>query len=228
MVRFKVKWLCLIVCLLPVMLLFSGCKRGYDDKSRRSLGVDDGIEGFLFNFDEREEVKSLVRFKSSGQLPVSVTWFYDRERADVIKEEDMEAEAVMSTDPEKIEEIYYGLSNTIVLGIASTQRDPVCYFVSFTLPDGQKCRFNFTSEISIHLNEHNYIAETDGSLWRVLSMDGETPAAQMETEEISPETETAAEAEVTAAEAEEIPPETETEAETEGVPSETETLTRDI
>ena len=61
-----------ICCIVPVC---SGCRR---QEERRNLGVDDGIESFLFNFDSRDEVAALVKDVKRGVFPQSLSWHYDR------------------------------------------------------------------------------------------------------------------------------------------------------
>ena len=82
----------------------------------------------------------------------------------------IEAAAITTSDEKKIRDIYYALSNTIILGVASGQSSDIKYFVSLTLPDGEECRFDFVNETTIRLSSQNYVAETDGSLWSALVM----------------------------------------------------------
>lgn len=161
--------LCLI--LVPVLLLpsLSSCQKQDDkEKSLTSLGVDDGVGGFLFNFDTREEVKELLRLKNSGQLPESVSWYYEKGGTAREQDEEVENNYVTAEDPDVIREIYYALSNAIIVGIATDQTPYTHYFISFALPGGKECRYNFGSEGILRLTDQNYVVETDGSLWSVL------------------------------------------------------------
>ena len=53
--------------------LLAGCAGRRGEKAPTSKGVDDGVEGFLFNFDQREEVSILVDYKKKGKYPVKAT-----------------------------------------------------------------------------------------------------------------------------------------------------------
>lgn len=149
--------------------LLAGCAGRRGEKAPTSKGVDDGVEGFLFNFDQREEVSILVDYKKKGKYPVKATWYYNPE-GEVLSRNKIEAAAITTSDEKKIRDIYYALSNTIILGVASGQSSDIKYFVSLTLPDGEECRFDFVNETTIRLSSQNYVAETDGSLWSALVM----------------------------------------------------------
>ena len=159
--------LCLL--LLLAVTFTSGCKLPLpfrkQAEEKTSLGVDDGIGGFLYNFDERPIVADLVANKSKGIYPESVTWYY-RKVHNIEEEMNIEQHAVTSRDPAVIEDIYYMLSNTIIVGIAHDQSSTITFFISFQMPDGQECRFSFPSANSMRISGQNYVIESDGSLWK--------------------------------------------------------------
>ena len=171
--------LSLLFCL--AVLLLSGCRLLKPDDTKTSMGVDDGIEGFLFNFDQRDAVSKLVSYQKKGQYPTSVTWYYQRGGPER-KNDDIEKMAVTSTDPEKIETIYFALSNSIILGTSNERKTTPTCFISFIMPDGEECRFDFISEMTIRLSQHNYVTETDGSLWPALDMSGGEAVSEAFTE----------------------------------------------
>ena len=189
----------LLIILCFTLIAISGCKSKKADSTKTSMGVDDGIEGFLFNFDQREVVKQLVNYQKKGKYPTSVTWFYKRGGPERKSEKFIDRMAVTSTDPDFIETIYYALSNSIILGTSSEPGETPTAFISFTLEDGEECRFDFINEITIRQGDHNYVAEADGSLWSSLTRDDWeiiTEAASESASEEEPEeeiTETAAE-----------------------------------
>ena len=156
-----------VLCLIFVLLL-PGCRKKQEEDSRTNMGVDDGIGGFLYNFDMREEVSQLVREKKQGIFPQRVTWYY--EKGGTAREEDGEVKSntLTSDDPELIKELYYALGNVIIVGIAIDQSKYTHYFITFEMPDGTECRFNFVSENTIRLSGQNYVVETDGTLWKTL------------------------------------------------------------
>ena len=160
----------MMLCLSP------GCTLIKEKEEKTSLGVDDGVGGFLFNFDTRKEVQDLVRYKKKGQLPTKAAWFYDEDGGTIReKGEEVTSNVIESEDADRIRDIYYGLSNTIVLGISTDQKNTfIHYFVEFELPDGEKCRFNFVSVNTIRIGDQNYVVETDGSLWRSLIVEEDT------------------------------------------------------
>ena len=163
----RLRLMCLLLLLGVFLPVLTGCGRNGRDAKQTSKGVDDGVDGFLFNFDRREEVASLVRFRKKGQFPVKVTWYYG-EVSPEDKKRPIEELAFSSGDPAFIRNVYYGLGNTIVLGVDTIHTTDIRYFISFTLPDGEECRFDFLTETSMRIGEQNYVAETDGSLWPVL------------------------------------------------------------
>ena len=83
-----------VFLLMVFCVLLTGCQSGREKDNYTSRGVDDGIEGFLFNFDQRDVVQSMVRYKNKGQYPVKISWHY-------LKDFDAETEAV--SEPESPE-----------------------------------------------------------------------------------------------------------------------------
>ncbi len=149
--------------------IMSGCARKSKEKKQTSLGVDDGVEGFIFNFDQRKEIAELVRFRSRNEFPVRVEWYYDPAGNLHDGETVQGKKPYVTEDPEKIRDIYYALSNTIILGVATSQSDQIKYYIRLTLPDGEICSFDFVTENTIRLSNQNYVAESDGSLWSSLT-----------------------------------------------------------
>ena len=154
--------------------IMSGCARKSNEKKQTSLGVDDGVDGFLFNFDQRKEVAELVRFRSRNEFPVRIEWYYDPDGNLQDGETAQGKDPYVTEDPEKIRDIYYALSNTIILGVATSQSDQIKYYIRLTLPDGEICSFDFVTENTIRLSNQNYVAESDGSLWSSLTLPDET------------------------------------------------------
>ena len=186
--------------LLIFCALLTGCQSGREKDHYTSRGVDDGIEGFLFNFDQRDAVQSMVRFKNKGQYPVKISWHYLEEtgreteavqepeteslteeevspETESLTEEEVspetepiseETSVMYSEDPGVIRDAYFALSNTIIIDVATGHKENPHYFISFTLPDGDECRFDFATESILHLGDQNYVLESDGNLWRIL------------------------------------------------------------
>ena len=202
----------LLLFFLLLSLSLSGCSLTSHESEYTSRGVDDGIDGFLYNFDQREEVKALVEYKGKNQYPIRVSWTYgleavpeaeseqitenteslqeaetaenDQSPEEIETAEDIEsledttdikestpAGVLSSDDPDLIREIYFALSNTIILGVDNNQKEEPHFYIAFTLPDDTECRFSFISETSIRISNQNYIVESDGTLWRSLSPD---------------------------------------------------------
>ena len=101
-----------ICCIVPVC---SGCRR---QEERRNLGVDDGIESFLFNFDSRDEVAALVKDIKRGVFPQSLSWHYDR---NIMAKKNHQVPLRFTDDAEIISDVYYALGDAIVVGIAGSQ-----------------------------------------------------------------------------------------------------------
>ena len=163
----------LIFLLCTGIGLMTGCSKGAAPKNQEAqdaaqLGEDNGVAGFLFHFDQRAETAALVRFKNQGKLPVRVTWFYERGGYVVEGQTEREIEPSFSEDINKITELYNSLNNVIVLGNDLNQSKGTPFFISFTLPDGEECRYDFVTENIIRLSEQNYSIESDGSLWKSL------------------------------------------------------------
>ena len=182
-------------------LFLSGCSISGKDNQYTSRGVDDGINGFLFNFDQRDEVKALVKYKGKNEYPVKVSWTYGLESMPEDMSEALTEDAAVSEisdsteeytetelledtadikestpkgvlsseDPDLIRDVYFALSNTIILGVDNNQKEEPHFYISFTLPDETECRFSFISETSIQISSQNYIVESDGTLWKALS-----------------------------------------------------------
>ena len=160
---------CVSVIMVLLVILSAGCSAKKEDAGYKSLGMDHGVEGFLYNFDQRSEVRTLVGCYKKNQLPVSVTWVYGKNAKAAGGTGPDREKVEISEDPQVIREIYYALSNTIIIGVASDQRDDVRYYVSFALPDAGECRFDFVSENTIRIGNQNYVAESDGNLWTYLA-----------------------------------------------------------
>ena len=171
-----------VLLLLCLCLLFSGCRRRKENE-KSSLGVDDGIGGFLFNFDQRAETASMVAAAKKKQLPGKVTWYYEPGSTSREGDKKVKNRTASSEDPELIETLYYALGNTIIVGIANNQSEFTHYFVSFDLGDDTQCRYDFVSENTVRLSGQNYVIETDGSLWRSLVMPEEAVTEGYEAEE---------------------------------------------
>ena len=105
----------------------------------------------------------MVKDKDKGIFPESVTWAY----AENLKVHE-KAPTMTSEDPDFIRDIYYALSNTIVMGNAFERSTETPYFIEITLNNGGTIRYNFVSPSVIRLSEQNYVIESDGSLWRTL------------------------------------------------------------
>ena len=157
--------------LLAAILCTVACGCGVEkttETTHTSMGVDDGIGGFLYNFDPSEEVRLLVQNKNNNIFPKSMSWYYERGGTAREENEEVENNFRSSTDAALIKNVYYALSNTIILGIATDQSEFTHYFIAFALPGGKECRYDFVNENTIRLSGQNYVVETDGSLWKSL------------------------------------------------------------
>ncbi|MBP3901866.1 MAG: hypothetical protein J6D53_10530 [Blautia sp.] len=163
--RFPLRMLILAVALICIPAGGCGKQESTDDagNTQSSLGVDNQIAGFPFNFDKSAETAKMVKDKDKGIFPESVTWAY----AENLKVHE-KAPTMTSEDPDFIRDIYYALSNTIVMGNAFERSTETPYFIEITLNNGGTIRYNFVSPSVIRLSEQNYVIESDGSLWRTL------------------------------------------------------------
>ena len=71
-------------------------------------------------------------------------------------------------DEDTIVEILNAFNNIIVVGSGNNSITDVNYFITFVLPDGSECRFDFISENTVRISDHNYTIESDGNLWKIL------------------------------------------------------------
>lgn len=173
----------LVLGISCILFFLPGCRR---NEERRNLGVDDGIESFVYNFDPRDEVAHLVRDVKAGKFPEEISWHYDTNKGPKKKKYTV---LNKTSDPEVIKEIYYALGDTIIVGISNNQ-DPVTDIdLTFTLSDGEACVFYFVSENTIRISGQNYVLEADGKLWTLLrSEEVETELEELpeaESEELS-------------------------------------------
>ena len=176
----KSQVLSVALALLAACLTAAGCSLLPGKNVHENLQEDNNVAGFLFHFDQREETQRLVKFKNKNELPVSVTWFYpDEETKKILKaavesvseaatEEGSSLGVITSTDPDKIIDIYNALNNVIIVGSGNNVITEVQYYITFTLPDDSTCTYEFISENTIRLSDHNYTIETDGNLWKTL------------------------------------------------------------
>lgn len=187
-----------------VLISLSGCRQ---QKERRNLGVDDGINSFLYNFDSRDEVAALVKEVKKGNLPAEISWHYDR---NIMAKKNHKVPLRSSSDQEFINNAYYALGDAIVVGIANNQSPKTPIDLTFTFADGSSCTFYFVQENTVRISGQNYVLEDGGKLWRLLA----DVSGSAETEsEVFAETEL----EVTAETKSEIIVETESEAESEAI-----------
>ncbi len=154
----------LALCLL-LSLFAGGCRK---KSTHENLQEDNNVAGFLFHFDQRAETVNLVKFKNKNQLPVSVSWYYPEKKEQEETEKSVEEDVVISTDPSMIIDVYNALNNVIIVGSGNNVNTDVEYFISFTLPDESTCTYEFISENTIRLSDHNYTIESDGKLWKML------------------------------------------------------------
>ena len=148
-----------VLCVISVLILsvfMTGCRSG---KTNENLKDDNNVAGFLFHFDQRSETRRLVSFKSKNKLPVRVSWKYPDRTAE-------------TADEDMIVDILNAFNNVIVVGSGNNVVTDVDYFITFTLPDESECRFDFISENTIRISDHNYTIESDGNLWGLLKDEG--------------------------------------------------------
>ena len=86
----------------------------------------------------------------------------------VTEKEGPAAGTITTADPDKIIEIYNALNNVIVVGSGNNSTTDIQYYITFTLPDESTCTYEFISENTIRISDHNYTIESDGNLWGVL------------------------------------------------------------
>ena len=151
-----------LICILG-LLAAAGCSTGRPKDTQTSLGVDNAIAGFLFNFDRRDATVKLVKDRNKGIYPSSIRWQF----GEGLKV-DEEAPEYYSEDPDLIKDIYYALSNTITIGNSYNHSAETPFFIEFTLEDGSICRFDFVSLNTVRLSEQNYVIESDGNLWQLI------------------------------------------------------------
>ena len=98
--RFPLRMLILAVALICIPAGGCGKQETTDDmgNTQSSLGVDNQIAGFLFNFDKSAETAKMVKDKDKGIFPESVTWAY----AENLKVHE-KAPTMTSEDPDFIE-----------------------------------------------------------------------------------------------------------------------------
>ena len=172
--------------LFLLIMSSAGCGLS-DDEKYSSLGVDNEIAGFLFNFDQREVTSRMVNDAKKGKYPVELRWAYG-ENLKV----DEKAPEFVSADPDMIEEVYFALSNTIIMGNSHDHSEETPFYIEMELDSVDTCRYNFTSLSTVRLSSQNYVIESDGSLWRVIreaskkseaSEDSDKPEVSEESEE---------------------------------------------
>ncbi|MBQ9065005.1 MAG: hypothetical protein IJ123_06135 [Blautia sp.] len=151
------------VLAIVLSLALPGCGRAPHEENRSSLGVDNEIAGFLFNFDQRDETALLVKQRNRGQYPVRVSWAFG-ENLKV----DEKAPEYTSTEEEFIHDVYYALSNTIIMGNAYDHSEETPFYIELELQSGDICRYDFVSLNTIRLSEQNYVIESDGNLWQAI------------------------------------------------------------
>ena len=180
----------LILSALILCLMTAGCGK---QKEHENLQDDNNVAGFLFHFDQRAETLRLIGYKNRGQLPVSVSWNYPNkmkhtvidtagdggstasaaEVEEISEKQGSEEKSFISTDDNQIIEIYNSLNNVIVVGSSYNTTKRMAYYIIFTLNDGSTCTYEFPSENTIHIGDHNYAIESDGNLWALLKSYGD-------------------------------------------------------
>ncbi len=148
--------------LFLLIMTSAGCSVT-DDEKYSSLGVDNEIAGFLFNFDQRDVTSRMVNDGKKGIYPVKVRWAYGEN----LKVDEKTPEFV-SDDPDMIQKVYFALSNTIIMGNSHDHSEETPFYIELELASGDTCRYNFTSVSTIRLSSQNYVIESDGSLWKVI------------------------------------------------------------
>ena len=162
----RAAWRLFSVLLCSAAILTSaGCGRDESDSETQqtSLGVDNEIAGFLLNFDQRDETDQMVKDKAKRIFPVKVDWAFD-ENLDVGEE----ADEYSSSDPDFGKDVFYALSNTIIMANAENHSEETPFYIELTLQDGQKVRYEFVSMSTIRLSAQNYVIESDGNLWSLI------------------------------------------------------------
>jgi len=97
----------------------------------------------------------------------------DPSAEDLTEQKDREAPedpegTCFTEDEDTIVEILNAFNNIIVVGSGNNSITDVNYFITFVLPDGSECRFDFISENTVRISDHNYTIESDGNLWKIL------------------------------------------------------------
>lgn len=142
----------LSICLMIMIFALPSCRR----QEGVSTGHSDNIEGFLFVFDTRVTTSALVQDMRNGVLPTSIriTNVWD--------------EVTEITDEQTIRDIYYYMSDLIVVGQTTLRREDAAFDVTYCLRDGSEANFHFETKAYLRLSDQNYMIETDGNLWRLL------------------------------------------------------------
>ena len=188
--RSAVRRLISVMLCAAVFVTCAGCGGSKEDTQQTSLGVDNEIAGFLLNFDQREETSRMVKDKAKGIYPERVNWSYGEN----LKVDEKPGE-YSSSDPEFAKDVFYALSNTIIMGNSDNHSEETPFYIEMMLQSGETVRYNFVSVNTIRLSEQNYVIESDGNLWALIRK-ATKEAAQEEPEEKKETEEAAAEDEI--------------------------------
>ena len=120
-----------------------------------SSGHSDNIGGFLFVFDTRNTTSTLVEDMRNGVLP------------DFIRLTEGETETEI-TDEQTIRQIYYYMSDLIVVGQTTLRREDAAFDITYCMQDGTEASFHFETKAYLRLSDQNYMIESDGNLWKLL------------------------------------------------------------
>ena len=180
--RSAVRRLMSVMLCTAVFVTCAGCGGSKEDTQQTSLGVDNEIAGFLLNFDQREETSRMVKDKAKGIYPERVNWSYGEN----LKVDEKPGE-YSSSDPEFAKDVFYALSNTIIMGNSDNHSEETPFYIEMMLQSGETVRYNFVSVNTIRLSEQNYVIESDGNLWALIrkatkEAAQEAPAEEKETE----------------------------------------------
>ena len=180
--RSAVRRLMSVMLCTAVLVTCAGCGNSKEDTQQTSLGVDNEIAGFLLNFDQREETSRMVKDKAKGIYPERVNWSYGEN----LKVDEKPGE-YSSSDPEFAKDVFYALSNTIIMGNSDNHSEETPFYIEMMLQSGETVRYNFVSVNTIRLSEQNYVIESDGNLWALIrkatkEAAQEAPAEEKETE----------------------------------------------
>ena len=137
-----------------------------------SAGQKDNINGFMFIFDKRSAQQRLVDDMKEGRIPLKLTC----EKIELVRDDDgnvteiVDDDATIVTeDSDFIKQVYQEMTDMIVIGQTSMRDNTTRCRVTMVLQDGTDCIFNFDTVSIIEIEGQDYMMESNGGLWKLLT-----------------------------------------------------------